>query len=162
MDPQLLRRVLESPADDGPRLMLADWLEESGHTLRAEFVRLQVELARTPLRRKRGNETSDYARHTEVANVDPLRERLERREIEMVAEVRELLLGEMLEGKFPNYAMSGMVIGVATPNNFPIHGPATATASWRTTTSTTGGTLRTTPSTCPLSRANKPENSQRR
>jgi uncharacterized protein (TIGR02996 family) len=37
----LLRAVLESPADDAPRLVLADWLEEHGHPDRAEFIRLQ-------------------------------------------------------------------------------------------------------------------------
>jgi uncharacterized protein (TIGR02996 family) len=43
----LLRGVLLDPAADLPRLVLADWLEENGDEqdgLRAQFVRLQVEL----------------------------------------------------------------------------------------------------------------------
>lgn len=43
----LLRKVLEDPADDMPRLVLADWLEEHGEEERAEFIRVQVELETT-------------------------------------------------------------------------------------------------------------------
>jgi len=39
--PLMLRRVLEDPADDAPRLAYADWLEESGQEERAEFIRIQ-------------------------------------------------------------------------------------------------------------------------
>jgi uncharacterized protein (TIGR02996 family) len=42
----LLRAILADPADDGARLAYADWLEEEGQTERAEFVRVQCELAR--------------------------------------------------------------------------------------------------------------------
>ena len=42
----LLRAVLDSPDDDTPRLVLADWLEEHSFAERAEFIRVQVELAR--------------------------------------------------------------------------------------------------------------------
>jgi uncharacterized protein (TIGR02996 family) len=41
----LLLAVIADPADDTPRLVLADCLDEHGQTDRAEFVRLQVELA---------------------------------------------------------------------------------------------------------------------
>jgi uncharacterized protein (TIGR02996 family) len=42
----LLRAVLEDPADDLPRLALADWWEEEARDPdRAEFVRAQIELA---------------------------------------------------------------------------------------------------------------------
>ena len=44
----LVRAVLESPFDDAPRLVYADWLEENGRPGRAEFIRAQVELARGP------------------------------------------------------------------------------------------------------------------
>jgi uncharacterized protein (TIGR02996 family) len=37
-----LRTILEDPADDGVRLIYADWLEEHGQAERAEFIRLQV------------------------------------------------------------------------------------------------------------------------
>jgi uncharacterized protein (TIGR02996 family) len=42
----LLRDVIEHPDEDGPRLIFADWLEEHGDPARAEFIRLQCELAR--------------------------------------------------------------------------------------------------------------------
>jgi uncharacterized protein (TIGR02996 family) len=42
----LLRAVLAVPADDAPRLVYADWLEEHGDADRAAFIRAQVELAR--------------------------------------------------------------------------------------------------------------------
>lgn len=41
----LYRAILESPDDDAPRLVWADWLEENGDPERAEFVRLQCEWA---------------------------------------------------------------------------------------------------------------------
>jgi uncharacterized protein (TIGR02996 family) len=44
----LVRAVLESPADDAPRLVFADYVEEQGDPARAEFIRLQVALAREP------------------------------------------------------------------------------------------------------------------
>src|SRR5262245_8205768 len=42
----LIRSILAAPADDAPRLVYADWLEEQGRPEDAEFVRVQVELAR--------------------------------------------------------------------------------------------------------------------
>ena len=44
----LLRAVIDRPDDDLPRLAYADFLEEAGDAARAEFVRVQVELARLP------------------------------------------------------------------------------------------------------------------
>jgi uncharacterized protein (TIGR02996 family) len=41
----LLRAILAEPDEDTPRLMYADWLEEKGGSARAEFVRVQCELA---------------------------------------------------------------------------------------------------------------------
>lgn len=40
------RAVLARPDDDLPRLIFADWLDERGESERAEFIRVQVELAR--------------------------------------------------------------------------------------------------------------------
>jgi uncharacterized protein (TIGR02996 family) len=40
-----LRAICAEPADDTPRLVYADWLEEHGQGERAEFIRVQVELA---------------------------------------------------------------------------------------------------------------------
>src|SRR5262245_21618304 len=39
----LFRAVCENPADDTPRLVYADWLEENDQPERAEFIRLQCE-----------------------------------------------------------------------------------------------------------------------
>src|SRR5690242_5076711 len=46
-----LQAICESPNDDVPRLVYADWLEENGGpdgADRAEFIRVQVERARLP------------------------------------------------------------------------------------------------------------------
>ena len=42
----LLSDICESPEDDTPRLVYADWLEEHDQPERAEFIRVQIELAR--------------------------------------------------------------------------------------------------------------------
>jgi uncharacterized protein (TIGR02996 family) len=44
----LLRAICENPEDDTPRLVFADWLQEHGEEERAEFIRLQIELAGLP------------------------------------------------------------------------------------------------------------------
>ena len=40
-----MRAIRERPADNTPRLVFADWLQENGDEPRAEFIRAQVELA---------------------------------------------------------------------------------------------------------------------
>src|SRR5262245_50285811 len=45
-DSAFRRSILESPDDDAPRLVYADWLDERGESDRAEFIRLQIRLAR--------------------------------------------------------------------------------------------------------------------
>lgn len=45
-EPALLAAIAASPDDDLPRLVYADWLDENGRHLRAEFIRLQIEIAR--------------------------------------------------------------------------------------------------------------------
>src|SRR5438874_4033845 len=44
----LLRAICESPRDDLPRLVYADWLEENGRPDHAAFIRTDVEMARRP------------------------------------------------------------------------------------------------------------------
>jgi uncharacterized protein (TIGR02996 family) len=44
----LLRAICESPDDDAPRLIYADWLDEHGDPRQAEFIRVQIELAQLP------------------------------------------------------------------------------------------------------------------
>jgi uncharacterized protein (TIGR02996 family) len=42
---ELFEAVLQSPHDDLPRLVFADWLDDHGEPERAEFIRLQIQLA---------------------------------------------------------------------------------------------------------------------
>ncbi|MCU0703845.1 MAG: TIGR02996 domain-containing protein [Fimbriiglobus sp.] len=42
----LLAAIAAAPDDDLPRLVYADWLDENGQPLRAEFIRLQIEIAK--------------------------------------------------------------------------------------------------------------------
>src|SRR5215208_5695078 len=42
----LLAAIAAHPEEDTPRLVYADWLDENGQPERAEFVRVQCELAR--------------------------------------------------------------------------------------------------------------------
>ncbi len=42
----LLDNIAANPADDVARLVYADWLDEHDQAVRAEFIRLQVEIAR--------------------------------------------------------------------------------------------------------------------
>jgi uncharacterized protein (TIGR02996 family) len=59
----LLAAIRASPADDAPRLVYADWLDEHGQPQRAEFIRVQCELARadsTALRRREAELLSAY------------------------------------------------------------------------------------------------------
>src|SRR5215467_9177428 len=44
----LLAAILADPADDTARLVYADWLSENGESDRGEFIRVEIELARTP------------------------------------------------------------------------------------------------------------------
>src|SRR5437764_9153483 len=46
----LIAAIAAAPADDLPRLVYADWLEENGDPAQAAFIRGQVELARLPPR----------------------------------------------------------------------------------------------------------------
>src|SRR5262245_20887851 len=49
-DDTLLQAILDDPDDDGVRLVYADFLEEHGQPAKAEFIRVQIELARDPRR----------------------------------------------------------------------------------------------------------------
>ena len=42
----LLAAIRERPADDFPRRVYADWLDDHGQTERAEFIRLHLDVAR--------------------------------------------------------------------------------------------------------------------
>ena len=43
-EPALLAAILANPAEDVPRLVYADWLEEHGESERAEFIRVQIQI----------------------------------------------------------------------------------------------------------------------
>jgi uncharacterized protein (TIGR02996 family) len=43
-----LAAIADRPDDDLPRLVFADWLDEHGQPERAEFIRVQIELAKHP------------------------------------------------------------------------------------------------------------------
>jgi uncharacterized protein (TIGR02996 family) len=47
-DGLLLQAILARPSDGGPRLHYAKWLESNGDAPRAEFIRTQIALAKTP------------------------------------------------------------------------------------------------------------------
>ena len=44
-----LETIQDDLDDDTARLVFADWLEEHGQSERAEFIRVQTELARLPV-----------------------------------------------------------------------------------------------------------------
>jgi uncharacterized protein (TIGR02996 family) len=66
----LLAAICAQPEDDVVRLVYADWLEENGADARAEFIRLQIELAR-------------------LSEDDPRRPGLRQREADLLAEHRK-------------------------------------------------------------------------
>ena len=51
-----LQSIADRPDDDAPRLVFADWLDERGESGRAEFIRVQCELASSKLDKKRRHE----------------------------------------------------------------------------------------------------------
>jgi uncharacterized protein (TIGR02996 family) len=48
-DEDFLRAIEAAPADDSPRLIYADWLEERGQSPKAEFLRIEARLAHDTL-----------------------------------------------------------------------------------------------------------------
>jgi uncharacterized protein (TIGR02996 family) len=69
MSHQFLQAILANPDDDTPRLVYADWLDENGNPERAEFIRVQIELAK-------------------LSRWDPKRKALEQREDELFTRER--------------------------------------------------------------------------
>lgn len=59
----LLAAVLAAPDDDVVRLVYADWLEENGKSERAEFIRVQCELAMVPVKTFGPDEGKEELRH---------------------------------------------------------------------------------------------------
>jgi uncharacterized protein (TIGR02996 family) len=73
-----IQAIREAPEDDAPRLIFADWLEEHGQADRAEFIRLQCQLARmadkNPERSALTSRTDDLLRSHWDEWVGPFRE----------------------------------------------------------------------------------------
>jgi uncharacterized protein (TIGR02996 family) len=72
-----LSDICEHPDDDAPRLVYADWLDDHGDPARAEFIRVQCELAR-------------------ISPDDPAHDSLEPRERALLAEFRAKWLEPLL------------------------------------------------------------------
>jgi uncharacterized protein (TIGR02996 family) len=63
-----LQAICEDPDDDTPRLIYADWLDEHGQPERAEFIRVQCELARLPRWHRRWQHCLAHQRHLIVGD----------------------------------------------------------------------------------------------
>ncbi|HVK16531.1 MAG TPA: TIGR02996 domain-containing protein [Fimbriiglobus sp.] len=68
----LLRAVVAASADDVPRLVAADWLDEHGQPERAEFIRVQVELARLETAGNGATTAAEALRRKERTFLGPL------------------------------------------------------------------------------------------
>lgn len=66
----LLDAILADPADDGLRLIFADWLEDNGEPARAEFIRAQIALV--GVRSECGSESGDYLCRSTRCRLCPL------------------------------------------------------------------------------------------
>jgi uncharacterized protein (TIGR02996 family) len=87
-----VRRVCRNPDDDAPRLLYAEWLDRQSESARAEFIRVQCELARI----EAGNGTpefwqklDEYHRREGIAGCQCPRCDLRRRERELLPLVRD-------------------------------------------------------------------------
>jgi uncharacterized protein (TIGR02996 family) len=58
----LLRAICENPDDDTPRLVFADWLDESGEPERAEFIRVQIRTESAARHSREWVRLTDHAR----------------------------------------------------------------------------------------------------
>jgi uncharacterized protein (TIGR02996 family) len=88
--------ICDAPADDGPRLVYADWLEERGDTARAEFIRVGCEIERLRDKRDelhgpdgvesiRQSDLDDPRRAADAALLDAICPLLERERVPLVA-----------------------------------------------------------------------------
>jgi uncharacterized protein (TIGR02996 family) len=93
----LHRAIIESTEDDLPRLVYADWLDEHGQPERAEFIRVQVELAR-------------------LAADNPVRKALESRERDLLAAKQDEWLSLIREA-INDYVFHRGMLGVGVSVN---------------------------------------------
>jgi len=71
-----LNAVIESPDDDLPRLVFADWLDEQDEADRAQFIRLEVAIARAKVPLERVFNTDVRKARSELAGLELERDRL--------------------------------------------------------------------------------------
>ncbi len=90
-DEAFLQAILEAPDDDAPRLIYADHMDENGQPERAEFVRLQVALARP-------RQPDDMCHHNLTMPQYCPRCRLRRRERELLGRWQGRWTIDMLDG----------------------------------------------------------------
>src|SRR5262245_45901678 len=79
-----IRAICSAPEDDTVRLVFADWLEEHGEEERAEFIRVQIELAQPILVTRDEMLAETYPREAAVRagmREKPRRDELRRREV---------------------------------------------------------------------------------
>src|SRR5688572_11174139 len=76
MHEAFLRSISETPDDDAPRLIFADWLDERGECDRAEFIRTQCRLAKQAVpdteARLRCDDLLDEHEHEWMPDLDQL------------------------------------------------------------------------------------------
>lgn len=115
----LLAAIIREPAEDAPRLVYADLLDEAGEAERAEFIRVQIELA--GLNPSREDHDWDlYARAAGIkykclATCEKCsRERLQARETEILG----AHLGWFPESMIPCFSGDGRISVGGKPNGF--------------------------------------------
>jgi uncharacterized protein (TIGR02996 family) len=100
-----LQAIREAAEDDTPRLVYADWLDENGDSERAEFIRVQCDLAR-------------------LEPADPRYADLHLRQLEMLARHEREWLGEWADRLVRWDFRRGLLDAVTiTPEPFLRHGP---------------------------------------
>lgn len=110
-----LQEIIAAPDDDGPRLVYADWLEEQGDP-RGEFIRLQCELAQSPVQPSRLDPLEKDFVHDGPAE-------LRIREAELLREHERLWLGAVGERCSKWMFHRGFVAFVELPaSSFVAHG----------------------------------------
>lgn len=88
----LLAAIIANPDDDTPRLVYADWLDENGQPERAEFIRVQIEVASWESSKKRAPEQS--------ARLTRFRELVERHATEWKADLGASAAGAIFRRGF--------------------------------------------------------------
>jgi uncharacterized protein (TIGR02996 family) len=111
-----LAAIVAAPDDDLPRLVFADWLDEYGEPERAEFIRVQCELAKLRAKGCHEGETCNVTGQCAECNRDVEAEPLRRRE-------RELWTAGVEVGTLPDEAARLWTLGLpgdSHSGNWPV------------------------------------------